>query len=189
MSVDKAIIEGLFTEAGASTLLWEQGRRCTCYTADSRQPSWDCPKCSGYGVVYSPLAFPRDGDPPVFDAGLQAQVLGLRFPDDGSGLTLYAPTPITGLFRSQSRWINPRAEGEFGHGEASLTLPIEYKPNYVDRRVRDRFTVLNAQGDPQDGRVFYPAAAPVPFMFFDEHVAWRVQLQSLEQINRVREQP
>lgn len=103
---------------------------------------------------------------------------------------IYAPAQtVVGLFRSQSRFFSPRLEGEVEHGEASLTTPITWKPGYVDRRVRDRLTIVNATGDAASGRVFYPAAEPVPFLVNDEHLAWRVQLQSLEQAQRVQPQP
>jgi len=55
--------------------------------------------------------------------------------------------------------------------------------------VRDRFTTVVAVGDSEQplpdglpatfkGRVFYPAAPAVPFIFNNVQRAWRVQLQS-----------
>jgi hypothetical protein len=63
------------------------------------------------------------------------------------------------------------------------------KPAYTDDRIRDRFTVPAAIGDSDVGRVFYPASTPVPFLIANTHLAWRVQLQSLEQDSRVVPQP
>lgn len=103
----------------------------------------------------------------------------------GTGVLYAAAVIVRGLFRSQQRWRDPEMMGELQLGEAMLTLPLDVKPNYVDRRVRDRFTVVNATGDAQAGRIFVPAAQPVPFMFGDKHLAWRVQIQSLEQTARV----
>lgn len=107
----------------------------------------------------------------------------------GFGVLYAAPVTITGLFRSQGRWVTPHSMGEFDHGEAQLTTPLSAKPHYTDRRVRDRFTVVPASDDETEGRVFYPAGPPSPFLFGNEHLAWRVQLQSLEQRDRVVEQP
>jgi hypothetical protein len=103
----------------------------------------------------------------------------------GSGVLYAAPVSVVGLFRSQSRWISPRREGELEHGEASVSFPTETKPSYVDRRVRDRFTVVQAQGDMAAGTVFYPAGQPTPFIFDGEQLAWRVQLQMVEQNQRL----
>ena len=102
----------------------------------------------------------------------------------GTGIIYAAPQRVTGLFRSQSRWISPRREGEIDHGEAQLTTPLSVKPNYVDRRIRDRFTVVQ-EGDTPAGRVFYPATPPVPFLFDGVQYAWRVQLQAADQADRV----
>jgi hypothetical protein len=103
----------------------------------------------------------------------------------GSGVTYAPPVAVAGLFRSQSRWISPRREGEIEKGEASVSFPTSVKPNYTDRRVRDRFTVTQASGDLAAGTVFYPAGQPVPFIFDGEQLAWRVQLQGLEQDQRL----
>lgn len=96
----------------------------------------------------------------------------------GQGSVYNGPVLIGGLFRSQSRWLSFRAEGELDRGEASLSTPVSIKPGYVDRRVRDRFTVPGAQGDSTEERVFYPAAPAVPFIVGNVQRAWRVQLQS-----------
>jgi hypothetical protein len=106
-------------------------------------------------------------------------------PCQGSGV-LYAPAvPCVGLFRSRQNWISPRREGEFQHSDSSVSFPTQTKPNYIDRRVRDRFTVVKAQGDLEAGTVFYPAGQPNPFIFDGEQLAWRVQLQSAEQDQRL----
>lgn len=107
----------------------------------------------------------------------------------GLGAVFAPPVPVTGLFRSQTRWQGPREQGEIAHGEAQVTTPLSVKPGYTDRRVRDRFTVLPATGDAAEGRVFYPAADPVPFLFAGVQRAWRVTLQSLEQSQRLIPQP
>ena len=107
----------------------------------------------------------------------------------GSGVIYTAAQTITGLFRSQSRWLSFRREGEIDHGEASLTTPLNVRPGYTDRRVRDRFTTIPAVSDGEvilpaglpvelQDRVFYPAAEAVPFIFNGAQRAWRVQLQS-----------
>lgn len=145
--LDDDILASIFTLGegqGAVQLTWEVASRCVCYSADSRQPNWGCPTCSGSGVAYA------------------------------------APQTVAGLFRSQSRWLSFRREGELDHGEAQLTTPLSVKPGYSDRRVRDRLTVPVATGDSTDGRVFYPAAPAVPFLFNNVQRAWRVQLQSAE---------
>lgn len=147
-AVDDAIFADLFQSEGAITMTWEVASRCTCWSADSRQPLWDCPLCSGYGVQFT------------------------------------QPVTITGLFRSQSRWISPRREGEIDHAEAQLTTPLSVKPNYTDRRVRDRF-IVTQEGDTNKGRVFYPATPPTPFLFDGVQYAWRVQLQGADQDDRV----
>jgi hypothetical protein len=102
----------------------------------------------------------------------------------GDGVTFTAPKTVKGLFRSQSRWISPRREGEIDHGEAQLTTPLTVKPNFVDRRVRDRF-VVTQEGDTSADRVFYPATPAVPFLFDGVQYAWRVQLQAADQTDRV----
>lgn len=99
----------------------------------------------------------------------------------------YAPAQtIRALFRSQSRWTAKRMSGEHGLGEATLTTRIEVKPVFLDDRVKDRFTVINATGDAEQGRVFHPIADPVPFLFGAPpvHRAWRVQIRSLQQQTR-----
>lgn len=107
----------------------------------------------------------------------------------GLGAVYAAPTTIRGLFRSQARWTSTHSSGEHSLGEAQLTVPTSAKPGYVDRRIRDRYTVLPATGDRDRDRVFYPAAVPVPFLFNGVQYAWRVQLQSVEQATRTRAQP
>lgn len=107
----------------------------------------------------------------------------------GYGVVYAAPVTVNGMFRSQSRWTSSHMEGEFPLGEAQLTTDVTVKPGYTDRRVRDRFTVVQATGDSVVGRVFLPAASPVPFLIGNQHLAWRVQLQALEQANRVTPQP
>jgi hypothetical protein len=141
---DAIIAEILGDEEGAVTLQWEVASRCSCITADTKQPRWECPLCAGSGVAYA------------------------------------NPQSITGLFRSQSRWLSFRREGEFDHGEASLTTALSIRPGYTDRRVRDRFTTTAVSPDVAEGRVFYPAAPAVPFIFAGAQRAWRVQLQSAE---------
>ncbi len=107
----------------------------------------------------------------------------------GLGAAYAPPVEIRALFRSQSRWRSPQMVGELQLGEAALTTPLNVKPSYVDRRNRDRFTVVNATGDAAVGRVFYPTGEPVPFLIADEHLAWRCQVASLEQDQRVIPQP
>lgn len=107
----------------------------------------------------------------------------------GLGVVYADPVTIRALFRAQSRYISPRREGELDHGEAQLTTRLEHKPGYTDRRVRDRYTVVPATGDAAAGRVFYPAAVAVPFIFDNVQRAWRVQLQSMEQSARIVPQP
>ena len=106
----------------------------------------------------------------------------------GYGAIFAAAQPVTALFRSQARWISPRREGEFEHAEAQCTFPLTVKPTYIDRRVRDRFTVTQAQGDLAAGTVFYPAGEPSPFIFDGVQYAWRVQLQGMEQNQRLVKQ-
>lgn len=102
-------------------------------------------------------------------------------PDCGGTGVRYAPArQITGLFRSQSRYLSFRRQGELDHGEAQLTTPLSVKPGYLDRRTRDRITVPPATLDTTEGRVFFPAAPPVPFIFNSIQRAWRVQLQSAD---------
>lgn len=114
----------------------------------------------------------------------------------GNGVIYGAPQTITGLFRSQSRWLSFRQEGELAHGEAQLTTPLSVRPGYIDRRVRDRFFVPAVPTDGSvalpvvlpsgfEGRVFSPAAEAVPFIFNDIQRAWRVQLQSSDLAQRL----
>lgn len=144
----------VFSGPGAAELLWTPvDRRCDCITADSHQPRFDHALCGGTGV-------------------LRAQ-----------------PRLVRGLFRSQGRWTSWQMVGEFALGEAELTLPafdgpdgsgiVACKPAYLDHRTRDTFATPAAHDDGPEGRTFFPAASPVPFLFGGEHVAWRVQLQSL----------
>lgn len=118
----------------------------------------------------------------------------------GYGVIYAEPLDVVGLFRSQGRFNDFRAEGEFDHGEAALSTPkmpvtrngVTYpacKPGYTDRRVRDRFKVLASEGDAAEGRVFYPAAKAVPFLVGNVQYAWRVQLQALAQEDRIAPQP
>lgn len=107
----------------------------------------------------------------------------------GTGVNYAAPVTIRALFRGQSRWLSFRREGEFDRGEAELTTPLDAQPGYTDRRVRDRYTVLVDAADAAPGRVFYPAAQPVPFNFGNQQHAWRVQLQSAEQSERLVDNP
>jgi hypothetical protein len=110
--------------------------------------------------------------------------------DCGGFGAVYAPArEVRALFRGQGRWTANRASGEHGLGEAQLTTPLTVKPGYVDERIRDRFTTTIAVGDVDSGRVFYPAAAPVPFLFNGAQRAWRVQLQSADQDSRLKPQP
>lgn len=107
----------------------------------------------------------------------------------GFGVTYAVAVAVRGLFRSQARWTSRQASGEHGLGEAALTLPLSVKPTFVDERVRDRFTVVPAVDDDVQGRVFYAAADPVPFLFDNVQRAWRVQVQSLQQDTRLIPQP
>ena len=147
--LDDAIFTSIFAGEGAVGLSWEVASRCPCYSTDTKQPQWDCPQCTGYGVIFA------------------------------------AKQTVYGLFRSQSRWLSFRSEGELDHGEASLTTAMTAKPGYTDRRVRDRYTTLSVADDVAPGRVFYPAAPAVPFIFNNAQRAWRVQLQSATQQDRV----
>lgn len=112
-------------------------------------------------------------------------------PDWNHGLcggrgVLYAPAvSIPGLFRSQSRWISARREGELDHAEATLTVPLEYKPGFTDRRVRDRYTVTDAPDDAPDGRLFVPSGPPVPFLFANVQRAWRCQVAAVNASDEV----
>lgn len=103
----------------------------------------------------------------------------------GTGVVFTAPTTIRGLFRAQDRWLSFKREGELDRGEAQLTTPLDVKPGYVDRRVRDRFTTLEAVGDAAEGRVFYPAAPAKPFLFTNVQRAWRVALQAADEDQRL----
>lgn len=151
--LDTGIFADLFVEEGAVQLIWEVSSQCDCTTGDTLEPVWGCPSCGGAGVTYA------------------------------------AGQTILGLFRSQARWLSFRRQGELDHGEAQLTTPLNVRPGYTDRRVRDRFTTVVAVGDSEQplpdglpatfkGRVFYPAAPAVPFIFNNVQRAWRVQLQS-----------
>jgi hypothetical protein len=93
------------------------------------------------------------------------------------------------LCGGRSQWQSHHASGQHSQGEAQLTTPLSVKPNYVDDRVRDRFTVVDALGDAAAGSVWYPAAKPVPFIFAGAQRAWRVQLQGLDQSTRTLPQP
>ena len=161
---DILFAEILFSAEGGVELTWEVASAAAT-TADSRQPVWD--SAAPYGVTFA------------------------------------APVNVRGLFRDQDRWISPRVEGEFHHGEVQLTTPAipinvvsttgatvgtnitlpACKPNFTDRRVRDRFTVVKAQDVPA-GTVFYPVAAPRPFIFDGTLFAWRVQVQLADQVQR-----
>lgn len=110
-------------------------------------------------------------------------------PCGGLGVLYANPVAVRGLFRDQSRWTSKKSSGEHGLGEASLTLPLTVKPAYTDDRLRDRFTVVDVPDDDVMGRVFYPAAQPVPFVFAGAQRAWRVQVQGMDQHTRTRPQP
>lgn len=150
--LDTALFEEIFTAEGATELAWERAEVCGCYSTDTQQPQWGCPKCDGTGVIYQ-----------------DAQT-------------------IRGLFRDQSRYLSFRPEGELAHGEAQLTTPLNVRPGYINRRVRDRFTVLPAQ-DGDEARAFFPAAQAAPFMFGDVQRAWRVQLQAADETQRLVKVP
>jgi hypothetical protein len=106
-------------------------------------------------------------------------------PCKGLGV-IYAPrVEIKGLFRSQDRWLSFRREGELERGEAQLTTPLDIRPGYIDRRVRDRIITLSAVGDAEEGRVFYPAAQAKPFIFGNVQRAWRVSLQSASEADQL----
>ena len=104
---------------------------------------------------------------------------------NGTGVIYQAAQLIQGLFRSQARELSFRRQGEFAHGDALLTTMLAVKPSYVDRRVRDRFTVLPATGDAGEQRVFYPSAPAVPFIVADIQRAWRVTLQAASNLDRL----
>src|SRR4051794_5018458 len=110
-------------------------------------------------------------------------------PCGGLGVVYEAPVDVRVLFRGQAKWTGRHSSGELAQGEAQLTTPLDVVPTYVDDRVRDRFSTTAAIGDLEAGRVFYPAAEAVPFIFAGAQRAWRVQLQSLEQKNRLQAQP
>jgi hypothetical protein len=103
----------------------------------------------------------------------------------GSGVIFAAPITIYGLFRGQDRWLNFRRQGELEHGESQLTTPLDVRPGYTDRRVRDRFTAPEVVGDAAEGRVFYPAAQAKPFLFANVQRAWRVSLQAASENDRL----
>lgn len=52
--VDDALFEELFTWEGAVGLAWEQASRCSCWTDDSKQPTWGHPPCKGTGILHTP---------------------------------------------------------------------------------------------------------------------------------------
>ena len=106
-------------------------------------------------------------------------------PCKGTGVLYAAPQTIYGLFRSQDRYLAFRREGELDKGEAQLTTPLGVRVGYVDRRVRDRLTTLEAVGDAAEGRVFLPAAQSKPFIFNNVQRAWRVALQALSEDQRL----
>lgn len=147
----------IFGEEGAVLMTWEVASRPDDVSTDSRQPAWDGDH--PYGVIYA------------------------------------EPIQVVGLFRSQQRWVNGTREGQFNHSEASCSFPARpcqvgnlvypaVQPGYIDDRVRDRFTVVQAPGDALAGRVFYPAGQASPFIFDGECLAWRVQLQGIDQSQR-----
>jgi hypothetical protein len=103
----------------------------------------------------------------------------------GMGVIFTEPVTTKGLFRSQDRFLSFRREGEIIHGEAQLTTPLGVRPGYIDRRVRDRFTTLEAVGDFEEGRIFYPAAQARPFIFANVQRAWRVALQAASEDQRL----
>jgi hypothetical protein len=106
-------------------------------------------------------------------------------PCKGTGV-LYAPAvTIYGLFRTQDRFLSFRREGELDHGEAQLTTPLDARIGYVDRRVRDRLTTLEAVGDAAEGRVFVPATQCKPFILNNVQRAWRVMLQAASDDQRL----
>ena len=95
----------------------------------------------------------------------------------GTGVVYATGQAVTGLFRAQSRWLSFRREGELAHGQATLTTPLDVRPGYTDRRVRDRLTVTVAVGDMAAGTAFFPASKATPFVFAGVQRAWRVSLQ------------
>ena len=107
----------------------------------------------------------------------------------GLGTQYAFAMPVRALYRGRSQWNSHRSSGQHPLGEAQLTTPLDVKPAYVDDRVRDRFTVVDAQGDLAAGTVWYPAAKPVPFIFAGAQRAWRVQLQGADQATRTLPQP
>ena len=106
-------------------------------------------------------------------------------PCKGTGVLYATPINIPGLFRSQDRWLSFRREGELDHGEAQLTTPLSGRIGYIDRRVRDRLTILEATTDAGEGRVFFPAAQAKPFIFNNVQRAWRVSVQALSEDQRL----
>lgn len=150
----------IFTGEGAAQLTWEVASRCVTPRADGT-PCWA-----------------EATKQPAWDC----------LTCGGLGVVYAAAVEITGLFRGQSRWTSRQPSGEHGLGEAALTTRTPHKPGYVDERVRDRFTVLAAVGDVEAGRVFYPAAQAIPFIFDGEQEGWRIQLQGLDQSSRVKAQ-
>lgn len=158
---DASVFAFLFNSEGALPCAWERASRCTT-------PREDGSPC-----------FSEDTHQPNWNCTTCG----------GLGVT-YAPVVlIRALFRGQSRWTSHKSSGEHGLGEAQLTTPVDVEPLYVDERVRDRFRLLAPADDAAQGRVFYPAAKAVPFVFAGVQRAWRVQLQSLTQTTRVRPQP
>jgi len=103
----------------------------------------------------------------------------------GTGVLYAAAQTISGLFRTQTRYLSFRREGELAHGDAQLTTPLDVKPGYLNRRVRDRLTVLSATGDASEGRVFFPATQAVPFLFNNVQRAWRVALDAADESQRL----
>ena len=51
MDIDDSIFPDLFSSEGATALLWEVGTPCPNVDPSTKQPVWDCPLCSGSGVI------------------------------------------------------------------------------------------------------------------------------------------
>lgn len=107
----------------------------------------------------------------------------------GLGVVYPESRQVRGLYRGRSQWTSRRVSGEHGLADAQLTVPVDCHPTYVDERVRDRFVALEAFGDFEPGRVFFPAATAVPFLFDGVQRAWRVQLQGADETTRTRPAP
>lgn len=149
MDLDDDVFAAMFALGegqGAVPMLWEQAVRCDECLTDDTKQPRWGQECAACG------------------------------PAGGNGVVYLPGEQVTGLFRSRTQYQSYRQEGELAHGEAELTTPLNVKPGFVDRLVKDRFTILAALGDAEEGTAFYPTTTPVAFIFNGVQRAWRVQV-------------